>query len=342
MEGLNITRQYSTVTDSELDGIIQAIKQQHPNDGERLMIGHLYRTGVYVPRSRVRASIHRVDPINTSLRRSVTVRRRVYHADGPNSVWHIDGHHKLIKWRFVTHGGVDGYSRTATFLKCSTNNKAQTMLNAFIDGVLKYGLPNKIRSDLGGENVKVWQYMIEEHNSQNAVIVGSSTHNERIERLWRDVHRCVSVLFADMFRAMEENGILDCLNEIDMFCLHTVFLPRINEALQRFIETWNNHPMSSASNLTPNQQFIQGALSQNMSCVIPTNLTQNVSSSTIPAVPNTPVSVPRTQFQPCDHLSRVLSQRNMLLVCDDFGYSLYEQTSNAVGSHLQNCSVCMC
>ena len=31
--------------------------------------------------------------------------------------------------------------------------------------------------------------MIEQHRSDRAVIVGSSTHNEKIERLWRDVFR---------------------------------------------------------------------------------------------------------------------------------------------------------
>ena len=52
---------------------------------------------------------------------------------------------------------------------------------------------NKVRSDHGGENVDVWRYMIANHeNDYSCVITGSSVHNERIERLWRDVHRCVA------------------------------------------------------------------------------------------------------------------------------------------------------
>ena len=71
----------------------------------------------------MRASIHRVDPENTAIRRSVTIRRRVYHVDGPNSLWHVDGNHKLIRWRMVIYGGIDGYSRTVVvFLRCSDNN----------------------------------------------------------------------------------------------------------------------------------------------------------------------------------------------------------------------------
>ena len=37
-------------------------------DGERLLAGHLCQLGITVPRSRLRASIHRVDPENTAAR----------------------------------------------------------------------------------------------------------------------------------------------------------------------------------------------------------------------------------------------------------------------------------
>ena len=30
------------------------------------------------------------------------------------TIWHIDGNHKLIRWRFVVHRGIDGYSRMIT------------------------------------------------------------------------------------------------------------------------------------------------------------------------------------------------------------------------------------
>ena len=84
----------------------------HPNDGERLLIGHLAARGIIVQRVRVCASIHRVDPENTAIRRSVTIRRS-YHVQGPNSLWHVDGNHKLVRWRLVIHGGIYGYSRAA-------------------------------------------------------------------------------------------------------------------------------------------------------------------------------------------------------------------------------------
>ena len=65
------------------------------------MQAHLLRLGIPVQRQRLQLSIHRVDPVNISLHRTATVRRRVYRVAGPNSVWHLDGNHKLTCWRFV-------------------------------------------------------------------------------------------------------------------------------------------------------------------------------------------------------------------------------------------------
>ena len=337
-DGIDRRLSYSEISDIELDEVMVTIKLNHPNDGERMIIGHLHRLGVVLPRARIRASIHRVDPVNTALRRSITIRRRVYHVRGPNSLWHIDGHHKLIRWRMVLHGGIDGFSRTVVYLRCSTNNQATTVIASFIDAVSKYGLPEQVRSDHGGENIEVWKYMLQQHQSSSAVLVGASTHNERIERLWRDVHRCVSVLFADLFRHMETAGILDCLNEVDMFCLHTAFLPRINHALDSFVESWNNHPLSTAENLTPNQLFIQGAL-KNMAPMFP-NPIQSGNSVEAP-LPRDSVAVPRSTFTACEMLNSELDQHDMLTPTDDFGYSLYQNITNLVGTHLQHCTECI-
>ena len=87
--------------------------------------------------------------------------------------------------------------------------------------------------------------MVEQHRSDRAIVVGSSTHNERIERLWRDAFRCVASIF---FKRLEEEEKLNPLNEIDIYCLNRVFLPRINAA---FTESWNNHPISGVKQIFP-------------------------------------------------------------------------------------------
>ena len=108
------------------------------------------------------------------------------------------------------------------YLQCSTNNTAATVLSSFTDAVQQYGLPDKVCTDLGGENVDVWRLMINEHQSSSAVITGSSTHNERIEHLWNDVRRSVSEEFRCLFYQLEQEGFLQPLNETDMYCLHYV------------------------------------------------------------------------------------------------------------------------
>lgn len=127
-EGISRDFIYTAISDSELDRELAAIKSDHPNDGECLLTGHLARQGILVPRAQIRAYIHRVDPISTAIRKSVTIRRRVYHVEVPSCVWRVDGNHKLIRWRIVAHGGIDGYSRTIVFLECADNNCASTVL----------------------------------------------------------------------------------------------------------------------------------------------------------------------------------------------------------------------
>jgi hypothetical protein len=64
------------------------------------------------------------------------------------------------RWRIVVHGGVDGYSRIPVYIHTSNNNRADTVLQLFLGAVDEYGLPLRVRSDKGGENVDVSWYML--------------------------------------------------------------------------------------------------------------------------------------------------------------------------------------
>jgi hypothetical protein len=81
--GIDHTCTYSNIADAALDQDVQTIKQVHPNDGKRLIASR----GIIVQCAHLRGSIHRTDPENTAIRRSIAVRRRVYNVDGPNSLW---------------------------------------------------------------------------------------------------------------------------------------------------------------------------------------------------------------------------------------------------------------
>ena len=96
--GIQGPREYSTIDDDELDGYVQGIQNAFPGCGEKLMEGHLAAQGLKVQRRRVRESIHRTDPVGVAIRRSLAILRRRYHVPHPNSLWHIDGNHKLIRY----------------------------------------------------------------------------------------------------------------------------------------------------------------------------------------------------------------------------------------------------
>ena len=142
-----------------------------------------------------------------------------------HSLRHIDGNQKLIEpYRIVIHGGIDGFSRLVVYLRASTNNRANTVFSYFQEATAKYNVPSRVRSDLGMENYEVGRFMLETRGlNRGSVITGSSVHNQRIERLWRDVNRIVISRFLNIFLYLETREVLQPLNEVHLFCLHFVY-----------------------------------------------------------------------------------------------------------------------
>ena len=138
------------------------------------------------------------------------------------------------------------------YLSCADNNRSSTVYSLFKGAIEQFGVPSRVRSDKGGENVLVCQYMITVRGTnRGSHIAGSSVHNQRIERLWRDVYRCVCSTYHELFYAMEAIGVLDPTDDSDLFVLHCVFLPRIIKSLHDFSRAWNLHPIRTEQNWSP-------------------------------------------------------------------------------------------
>ena len=78
LEDAGISLTDTPVSEEELDSKIRSIKINHPNDGEVLVQGHLFRMGIRVTRRALRASIHRDDHDRVVERQRHVVRRREY------------------------------------------------------------------------------------------------------------------------------------------------------------------------------------------------------------------------------------------------------------------------
>lgn len=57
---------------------------------------------------------------------------------------------------------------------------------------------------------------------------------------------------------MEDMGILDVLDAVDIFCLHYVSKDLVQEACIRFQRSWNCHAIRTEGNKSPNQLYIAG------------------------------------------------------------------------------------
>ena len=99
--------------------------------------------------------------------------------------------------------------------------------------VAQFGLPDRARSDHGGENMNVrWRYYV--LLSYLCSFTRSSSCNEYIKRLWHVVLARFFTIFCAVLRMP-----VFLNHSMSISSVHTVFLPQINQCLQSFMESWN-------------------------------------------------------------------------------------------------------
>ena len=136
---------------------------------------------------------------------------------------------------------------------------------------------------------------------------------------------------------LERENKLDPLNEVDLYCLHYIFLPRISKALHEFQESWNYHTLSTEGNKSPYHLFFEG-----MQHEANTNnsLGQADPSIDVSELTHNHVAVPRIKFTPCSLLERRLQNINPLQPCSDKGVHLYTRAIEIhLGAQCNQCSL---
>ncbi|VDH96884.1 Hypothetical predicted protein, partial [Mytilus galloprovincialis] len=98
----------------------------------------------------------------------------------------------------------------------------------------------RVRSDKVLENILVADFMLG-LKGPGSMITGPSTHNQRTERLWRDLYEGVLCYFYHMFYHMEDIGVLDPLNELYLMVLHYIFMYDINRDIDIWVDAWSCH-----------------------------------------------------------------------------------------------------
>ena len=107
------------------------------------------------------------------------------------------------------------------------NNCASTVLTQFMQAVQSYGWPCRVRSDQGLENIEVARAMIQHRG------LGRRSHIT-VYVLWYGGYR--------LFRSIWWQGPF-------LFALH--LSSRIQRQLQRFVHSWNRHPLRTEGNQSP-------------------------------------------------------------------------------------------
>lgn len=75
----------------------------------------------------------------------------------------------------------------------------------------------------------------------------------------------VTSYYYHTLHSLEMDQLLDVSSQEDLFAVHQTFLPQLNADLQAFVEGWNNHPLRTERNKTPEQMWCLGIMSNPIS-----------------------------------------------------------------------------
>lgn len=191
-----------------------------------------------------------IDPQGVKMRSRRRLRRRAYSVPGPNHIWHADGYDKLKPYGFAIHSCVDGFSRKILWLRVgTTNNKPEIIAHHYLKLIAETGfVPAVLRVDAGTENTVtglIQQALRHKHEDRYAgkesFVVGPSTANQRVEKLWGEARNNTIGFYIDFFKTMIGFNVLNNKDVLDRELLRFCFAHLIDEELTRAQHEWNSH-----------------------------------------------------------------------------------------------------
>ena len=173
---------------------------------------------------------------------------------------------------------------------------------------------------------------------RGSFITGKSVHNQRIERLWRDVYAKVLDKYYKIFYQMEESGVLDVNNPVQVSTLQYEFGPRIQEDLCAWTLAHNNHQIRTEKNKTPLQLWYSASRASSHQDLMSMNNIfrrdpddyQSIIEqfeNNLPEPANIKVILPRNPLPLTNsQLDELQNEINVLSKSDSFGVDIYGET----------------
>ena len=139
--------------------IEETIKKSTGQQGYRWMHLQCRQNGLNIPRDTVQVSMQLIDPEGVDPWLSRRLRRHMYHARGPNFLWHIDSYDKLKHYGLCINGCIDGFLRCILWLNAfHTSSDPKVVAGYYVETVTdRKGCPYMIRGDKGTESGYVSQ-----------------------------------------------------------------------------------------------------------------------------------------------------------------------------------------
>jgi hypothetical protein len=194
----------------------------------------------------------------------------VFHSDGPDEVWSVDGHDKIKRWGFRIHGCVDVYSRYMVWLRVGKSATACDVLSYYLDAIeeiaekrllfadctcyfylfsLTVAIPQTVQADRGTETVELFGVHTTFHDfTPNGSFddcwkYGKSVHNQKIECFWSQLVKQWIQRWRDEFRSLESENLWTLGDNNDNMAILYIYMPIVRREVESHREEYNSYPM---------------------------------------------------------------------------------------------------